>query len=310
MPKVASIVHRPYGRRSAFTLIELLVVIGIIALLIGLALAALMRARTSAKRSAIAYQLQMISTGLDAYKADFDSYPTVGGLPASLPDTGAFALCRFLLGPAPRGDSTTPPGVVVDGVEGFGFKAWDVSSNKWRAHKYGPYLQPDNFTLGYAYLNGSDPAISEPGITFAPADYAHLVIIDKSGKPILYCPASMTAKPKFSSNTVYVADFKPSGPTTNTYYFDLNNLLGDTTLSTPELTAFRKTIDPNDASPTYLNIKKMFRAIVGDADNDGYLHNGETLTVDHPYVLWSAGVDGVFGAPSGKSSNDDVTLND
>ena len=66
------------GRPTGFTLIELLVVISIIALLIGILLPALGRARDSALQSTSLSNLRQISAGLGAYAGDWnDRQPTL-----------------------------------------------------------------------------------------------------------------------------------------------------------------------------------------------------------------------------------------
>jgi prepilin-type N-terminal cleavage/methylation domain-containing protein len=66
------------GRPTGFTLIELLVVISIIALLIGILLPALGRARDSALQSTSLSNLRQISSGLGAYAGDWnDRQPTL-----------------------------------------------------------------------------------------------------------------------------------------------------------------------------------------------------------------------------------------
>jgi prepilin-type N-terminal cleavage/methylation domain-containing protein len=69
----------PARRRRAFTLIELLVVISIIAILLGLLLPALSRARYAARAAASVSNMHQIAVGLTLYAGENKQYlPTIG----------------------------------------------------------------------------------------------------------------------------------------------------------------------------------------------------------------------------------------
>src|SRR5438477_7934712 len=88
--------HQRSSARRAFTLIELLVVIGIIALLVGILVPTIIGSMKKARKVRAAMDMQAIRTALDAYKTDFNGYPSV-----EIPNTGFAVLCKALIAPGP-----------------------------------------------------------------------------------------------------------------------------------------------------------------------------------------------------------------
>jgi len=273
-------------KMRGFSLVELLVVLGIMLLLMSIALPLLMKVRNSARRSAMFNQLQMLATGLDAYAHDFgEAYPDVN--PSV--ENGAFRLCSALFAPAPA---------TQDGQDGLGFKIGTTG------RVYGPYLNADNMYFGYAINSSGGWGMTPPGTVFADTDYPRLMVGDPyTGHPILYCP-SLKAKPRFSAPNVYVAaQSSVVGGSGKVFYFDLDNLLGTATNSNE--TDFKNLVR-QAGETTDTNFIARAQLIIGDSNNNGQLDNGEKLQIDAPFLLWSPGLDGIYGSVSGAAADDVV----
>jgi prepilin-type N-terminal cleavage/methylation domain-containing protein len=70
---------RPSSARRAFTLVEMLVVLGIIGILIGLLLPAIMAAVSNARRAQISMEIKQLDAAFDTYKQQKGEYPASFG---------------------------------------------------------------------------------------------------------------------------------------------------------------------------------------------------------------------------------------
>ncbi len=163
------------SRRTGFSLIEMLVVIGIILILAGILVPLVGRSWSKAKQTRMAFDMQTVVTGLEAYKHDTRAYPAVTAAGA-----GSKALADALIGPGDK---------AVDKQDGPGFRLHTGGK------VYGPYLQPDKFRIS----NGTTDADALGKIFPAGC------LLDGNGNPILYYPAhasvDVTATSKFIVNT-------------------------------------------------------------------------------------------------------------
>lgn len=133
---------------------------------------------------------------------------------------------------------------------------------------YGPYIQADKFKIS----DGSANYVDIMGKTIPLG-----CLLDMNGNPILYFSAAL-GKPDITTGTGYVKD-DASYANRNSYLYNYAD---------------------NDvaAQPRFPNVK-MMSAMLGDLDGSGGINGGETAKYTGPYILWSAGADGLFGPVDG-----------
>lgn len=323
---------------GGFTLVELLVVIGLIVLIIGIALPSVLHALKTGRRTRTVADFQLIGTALEAYKADFGDYPRFDDGNAadaqSLPtpqsadpiniqqDRGARLLCRALLAPAgavlTTGTASTSFGFnnsngtaseqAPDGAAGPGFRtrppAVDANGNIVSAGPvYGPYIQSDKFRLG-------NPGA--PGGKWDSTYFTDATLLDPEGNPILYYPATPGVTGYTNGGTGGTGG--TSGNSVPTFYVCPETQGVPQGNTTPPLCRTLYNSFDNEGygetvPPTYFFLKDSeMQALMGDANNNGYIDSGEQATTTRAYLLWSAGEDGVFGrTPQLGNRTDDVT---
>ncbi len=136
---------------------------------------------------------------------------------------------------------------------------------------YGPYIQADKFKIA----DGTTTYVDHFGKTVPVG-----CLLDMNGNPILYYSAALS-KPDITQGTGYVEN-QSSYANRNSYLYNY--------------------ADNDDATEPRFTDKKMMRAMLGDYNNNGRIDGGETAKYTGPYILWSAGPDGLFGPINGSGA--------
>jgi prepilin-type N-terminal cleavage/methylation domain-containing protein len=304
MPQPSVQPPRPACR--GFTMIELMVVMGILIIIVGLVLPALLKSRKTGFVIRQKSDLALIETALEAYKADFGDYPrfadpasevATAGNPGSgtwldySPSRGAQLLCFALISPGPESDPNHTGSYTLampgeDGANGPGFRIRrnpTGSTNQLTGKIYGPYLDSSKFKIKSSML-----------------DFQDAVLLDIYGNPILYYPARL-GSPVVSAPNSYDAEVKIDNSFTAGTTLPLYNPFDNE--------ALWPTANANVPQPV-----PNFQLMMGDgnyvpggtvANNTGAIDSAtKTAATTIPYLLWTAGADGQFGVDANGKSDD------
>ncbi|MBP7937658.1 MAG: prepilin-type N-terminal cleavage/methylation domain-containing protein [Phycisphaerae bacterium] len=287
------------ARRSGFTLIELLTVVGIIALLIGILMPSLSRARDQAKRTKVAKQLDSIGTNLEMFQNDFGQYPdsSLGADP--LLSTGLFPDGRNLSGA--HWLARAMVGYDTKGVDAKGLtlaRSGTCTTANFKDRK-GPYVEAetyrrDNDTEKFQVGSDSD---------FVPTQ--RMVLFEDSYKsPVLYYRAKTQAEYPFTAGDTWtgVYSLKDNQEITGSTTAGLKgwNFTGQATIISGKNVLHRLGIFGATRSGTVMTLTSETsepQSFARTLYSESSMKVANVLKPVRPdsFVLITAGKDGVFG---------------
>jgi len=149
--------------QRAFTLIELLVVVAIIAILAGIAVPNFLEAQTRSKVARVAADMRTVSVGLEAYRVDYNRFPSSTLVPL---------FQRLVPLTTPTAYLTTVPEDVFNGMDvnagpfritgNYAYGAMPIDKeSRYAIASFGPDRRPDHFDISF-YPGYSDDIWENP----------------------------------------------------------------------------------------------------------------------------------------------------
>ncbi len=260
-------------RPTGFTLVQLLMVIGIIALLAGMLLPVVGRARRQASRARTANDLQAMAAGLQAYHDIWNAYPVLD-LPLA---TANLYVEHDSLDTLVGGNPPTYVPYVNDNGAHTLFTSLALRCQlRPGGAPYGPLLNLENFKV-----TRIDTLINTP--VGYPIRKKAGRFLDGNDQPYVYVPGN------------------PSLP-------DITAPGSSLFVASPPLTSVRQPLYSHRAFPGgTLSTTKEMQRILGDEDMSGNINGNERPAYTGPFLLWAAGPDGLWGLKPHGDNTDDVT---
>jgi len=263
-----------------------MVVIGIIALLATILLPMANRARTQARRAALAADLQVIVNAIDAYQSDYGDIPRPDGKVGG-PFQGSVILSWALLAPGPATYTlASAKGFKGDGADGMGFRVRGTTGTV-----HGPYLSDSTFRIGL--LSDSTNPVSVLPSPDGNYDDSATFLGDREGNAILYFPRKRKVTITNVDNYLGVLANMPA--------FVAND--NDPGLAVQGPGHKFTSIGGKSGSGNTWAIQQFqlqMPGVIPDSSGNPTLPDPNQAT-KLPYLLWDAGPDGKF------CSEDDVT---